>query len=74
MVPEPPEIVTVTAEQLLSVTLGASKGTDVTEGANAPSAGFVELRVDEAISTDHDKILQAIKRLVIYLQEDQRYL
>lgn len=61
------------AGRSFSITLGASFDSDVTEGANAPAAGFVEIRVDEAISTDHDKIIQAIKRLVKYLQEDKRY-
>lgn len=53
--------------------LGASLDSDITEGTNAPSGDFVEIRVNEAISTDHDKIIQAVMRILKYIQEDQRY-
>lgn len=61
------------ASRSFRVALGASKSSDVTEGTNAPSGDFVELRVDEAISTDHDKIVQHVMQLLKYIQEDKRY-
>ena len=61
------------ASRSFRVPLGASKNTDVTEGTSAPSGDFVEVRVDEAISTDLDKIILAIRQLEVYIVELKRY-
>lgn len=60
------------ASRSYRVALGASKLSDVTEAANAPSGDFVEVRMDEAISADHDKLIQALMLLERYIQQNKR--
>lgn len=61
------------AARSFSLTLGANKRSDVVEGTSAPGAGFIEIRLDEAISTDQDKIEQTLIFLLDYIREAKRY-